>query len=651
MHIGDSRRRSPSILLIEQDYRKDIVEFADNDRKLSFSVLHSKIKRNLRSRARFLVIIFFLLAIFSISLSIFRSQSSLNSQLLWNQNQATYHLPPQSIAQSTIREQPTLSQKISTHPIWKLIRENEIKWESLIAKQSQSLSKAVTEYRRRYGIPPPPNFDKWYEFAKARNVQLIDEYDNIQETLAPFWGLKPATIRARAREAIGFDSNNMIGVLIRNGEIKKIAGGGDWQMNATAYMIKDFIHHLPDMDLAFNIHDEPRVLVPHDDLSRLVSDAEKIGKVAAKAVLEPRNRWSERPPDLNDGSRFEDVKRTRFNVFAHQPTWSHSRMSCPPNSPSRILEDGPKVDNIENYATGELEFIYNHTAFSDICQSPSFSETYGFFDRPNAFNVAHDLIPVFSQSKISSFNDIIYPSPWYWSGKVPYEDSKDMPWSMKKDQMYWRGSTTGGFSRDGSWRRQHRQHMVKKINSNDMAKILINTSEDGNENWQVKAVLRSDYKELFDVHFSHIGQCDPGDCTAQKEFFGIKALAKQNDAWRFKYLIDIDGNAFSGRFYAFLKSKSLVYKLALFREWHSEWLKPWVHYIPMTLRGEEWLEAVRWFAGEDLGKKKAEKIATQGREWANKILRNEDLEVWFFRLLLEYGRLVDENRESVGFVV
>jgi hypothetical protein len=78
-----------------------------------------------------------------------------------------------------------------------------------------------------------------------------------------------------------------------------------------------------------------------------------------------------------------------------------------------------------------------------------------------------------------------------------------------------------------------------------------------------------------------------------------------------------------------------VYKMAVFREWHEEWIKPWVHYIPLSLRGDEWVEAVRWFAGEPSGKHEAERLALQGREWANKVLRNEDLEVWFFRLLLE----------------
>ncbi|EPQ61591.1 Bgt-1767 [Blumeria graminis f. sp. tritici] len=553
--------------------------------------------------------------------------------------------PVKTLPATATNTEPT-PVKNSSHPIWQLILDNEKDWKKKLARQSQSLSEAVTEYRRRYGIHPPPNFDKWYEFAKARNVRFIDEYDNIQQNLAPFWGLKPATIRARAREAIGFDANNLIGALIRNGELQKIAGGSEWQMEATEGMMDGFIKYLPDMDLAFNIHDEPRVLVPYEDLTRLIFIADNQTKPVANATLEPINSWSTRPVDMNDGSRFEDVRRTRFNVFAHQPTWAHSRISCSPDSPARILEDNQMADNLKNYAMGELGFIYNQTAHSDICQSPSFSNKHGFFDRPNAFNVAQDLIPVFSQSKISSFNDILYPSPWYWSGKVPYDSSIDPTWAEKKDQVYWRGSTTGGFSRDGSWRRQHRQQMVQKINSNDRAKILVNKSEDSSEDWQTKEVPRSDFKELFDVHFTHVDQCDPADCDAQKEFFSIKGWAKQNTAWKYKYLIDVDGNAFSGRFYAFLKSRSLIYKLAIFREWHDEWLKPWFHYIPMSLKGDEWVEAVRWFAGEAPGKKNAEKIALQGKEWADKILRNEDLEAWFFRLLLE---LVDDNREVIGY--
>jgi hypothetical protein len=81
----------------------------------------------------------------------------------------------------------------------------------------------------------------------------------------------------------------------------------------------------------------------------------------------------------------------------------------------------------------------------------------------------------------------------------------------------------------------------------------------------------------------------------------------------------------------------LVYKLAIFREWHDEWLKAWVHYIPLSLKGDEYVEAIRYFDQEEAGRLQAKAIANDGREWSEKVLRNDDLEVWYFRLLLEYA--------------
>lgn len=521
-----------------------------------------------------------------------------------------------------------------SHPIWYLINDAEKGFADTMKRQSKTLEQAVLEYRRRYGIPPPPHFDKWFEFAREHNVQLMDEFDMVHDLITPFWGLKPKTIRARAKEALGF-ANQLIGVAIRDQEVKHMEGGAEWQRNATEGMMAKFVQYLPDMDLAFNIHDEPRVVLQNDDLTRLVDKAKRQNMPSSNANPNPKNEFTARPVDLNDGSSFEEIKLTRFNVFAHQPTWTNSRMSCPPDSPSRVLEEDEQADDESKYGFSELGFVYNTTAISDICFSPTLKSTYGFFERPNAFNVVHDLFPIFSQSKISSFSDIIYPSPWYWWEKVAYDEERDMSWAQKKDKLYWRGSTTGGYSRDGGWRRQHRQHFVQKINGRDQAKILVNEGGEESPKWEVKEAPRRDYEEFIDVHFSHIGQCDQGDCDAQKNFFDVTAHVDQQDAWGYKYLLDIDGNAFSGRFYAFLKSHSLTFKLALFREWHYEWLKPWTHYIPLSLRGDDWLETVRFFSRNQIGNNEAERIAMASRDWANKVVRKEDMEVWFFRLLLE----------------
>jgi hypothetical protein len=543
---------------------------------------------------------------------------------------------------------PPKSAPRDTHPMWQLITQGEKDLAEMKKRQSKTLEDAVKEYKKRYHISPPPNFDKWFEFAKKRDTQLPDEFDSIMEMITPFWGLSPATTRARAAEVLGGD-NAMMGISIRKGKITHIKGADEWQRDATQGMLEPFVEYLPDMDLAFNLHDEPRVIVPHEDMVKLVDHAQKVTMPKAEKQEAPRNKFTKKVEGLSDGTGFREVKTTRFNTFAHQPTWTHSRMSCPPESPARALEEDMRRDDMAKYAMTELGFIYNLTASMDICLSPTLEQTYGFFDRPNAFNIVHDLFPVFSQSKVSSFADIIYPSPWYWAHKVQYNESRDMDWNDKQDLFYWRGSTTGGFSREGGWRRQHRQRFVEKLNKNEKAKILDNMGDDDHQKWFPKEVQRRKYKDLMDVHFSHVGQCDEGDCVAQKEFFEIAPGADQQDAWAYKYLLDMDGNAFSGRFYAFLQSKSLIFKFALFREWHAEWIKPWVHYIPLSLQGDEWLEAVRFFDDETLGKKDGERLAMQSREWANQAVRNEDMEVWFFRLLLEYGRVVDDEREFIGF--
>ncbi|QSS64625.1 capsule-associated protein CAP1 [Histoplasma capsulatum] len=555
--------------------------------------------------------------------------------------------------QNSPHERPTTADDFTgpSHPIAELFDDANRKFDDVRARQSKTLKDAVEEYRRRYKLPPPPNFDVWFDFAQKRDVQLIDEFDTIYHSLLPFWGLQPKLIRARAMEVIGFD-NGVIAILIRDGKVSKITGGDEgetWKRNALQNMLEPFVKYLPDLDLAFNVHDEPRVVVPHDDLQRLVVRALDNALPKALRNASPKNSWSPRPKDMNKGDRVDEVRITQFNRYAHQPTWIVSRMSCPVDSPARYL-DGTAADNITSYTYSKLGFLSNSTAFSDICLSPSLQYTFGFFDRPNAFNVVHDLFPIFSQSKVSSFQDIIYPSPWYWAQKVPYDAAKDIEWDKKKEQMYWRGSTTGGFSRAGSWRRQHRQLFVKKINGQDSAKVLErSTTPSGKNAWVLKDVARQKFKDIFNVKFSHIGQCDPEDCKVQAEFFDVVEPASQHDAWNYKHLLDIDGNAFSGRYYAFMQSNSLVYKLALFREWHDERLRAWVHYVPLSLRGDEHVEAVRYLAMEKEGQAIAQKLANQGKEWANSVLRNDDLEVYFFRLLLEYGRIVDDNRESIGF--
>ncbi|KAI5804355.1 glycosyl transferase family 90-domain-containing protein [Geopyxis carbonaria] len=541
---------------------------------------------------------------------------------------------------------PTILSK-GQHPITQLIKEAEERYTSMQNNQSKTLAQAVKEYQRRYKMNPPPHFDKWYEFAKERNVEVIDEYDTIYDSIKPFWGMPPDLVRKRAANSMGFKdegvmkNNKFVHAYIRNGVVKISGQGPDWQKDATGKMIDRFAQWLPDMNLPFNIHDEPRVVVAHDMLAQHLKKADQA--ILSSNKPNPQGRFT-----IGKEGMISEYPQTDFNVFAHQGIWTHAIMSCAPDSPVRSIERVP--DRTDKFLMQPLGFVANKTAQSDICLSPGMETSFGLFDRPNAFNVVQRLYPVFSQSKVSTFGDILYPSPWYWSGKVKYNEADDMPWENKTSALYWRGSTTGGYSRNGGWKRQHRQRVVSNLEADDTATILHKEKQvDGI--WTTKKIPRKDLRALFDVHFSGVGQCDPSDCSQQREHFHVAEPAKQHDAWKSKYLLDVDGNAFSGRYHAFLESRSTVFKLAIFREWHDEWLHPWVHYVPVSLNVEEVAEIMRFFVHEEGGDAVAKRIADEGRRWAKKVLRNEAMDVWFFRLLLEYGRVIDDERDTIGFTL
>ena len=83
-----------------------------------------------------------------------------------------------------------------------------------------------------------------------------------------------------------------------------------------------------------------------------------------------------------------------------------------------------------------------------------------------------------------------------------------------------------------------------------------------------------------------------------------------------KFVLDLDGNSFSGRYYRLLQSKSLVLKQTLFEEWHDDRVFPWVHFVPVSTGFEELPELMRFLATTERGGEIAAQIAADSRVWA-----------------------------------
>ncbi|KAL0062420.1 hypothetical protein AAF712_010699 [Marasmius tenuissimus] len=64
-----------------------------------------------------------------------------------------------------------------------------------------------------------------------------------------------------------------------------------------------------------------------------------------------------------------------------------------------------------------------------------------------------------------------------------------------------------------------------------------------------------------------------------------------------KYLLDLDGNAWSSRFKRLISSGSVVFKSTVYREWWSDRVQPWVHYVPIQVDLSDLWKVFLFFRG------------------------------------------------------
>ncbi|KAK3648763.1 hypothetical protein LTR56_007203 [Elasticomyces elasticus] len=573
------------------------------------------------------------------------------------------------------------SNTVTYHPIDMLIYEAQTHHEAYInqTSASTSLNEAAQTYKARYQRRPPPGFQHWYSYATARNSVVIDDFDSVHRDLLPFFALTPDEVRHRTWQLIANPWNDVAGLSIRSGKVAVMEGvvpTHRWMLDGLVDMIGHFAEWLPDMDLAFNVNDECRVAVPYEQM-------EHMRQIGASAAPEEKmkNVFSDGRTEQWETMPTEPITETPLIEFSWQHTFhGFGNVGCPPGSPARAQRtwDVGTLCTSCTHPHSLGAFLANWTLAGNVCHQPDLADLHGVYLSPAAFKGAHELYPVFSQSKVHGFNDILYPSAWNYIDKAKYDPSPehpDAPWAEKNSSLFWRGATSEGVSPGaGQWRGMTRQRLIHAANdingSTAPRPILLPTHKSTSEGHSTLAYTTwpiSTLAELLsvDVHVvEFIARCGGKDCTDQAaEFAPLVAPSDFQDHWKYKYLLDLDGAGFSGRFLPFLHSHSLPFKAALFREWWDDRVTPWQHFVPIDVRGHGFWATLAYFAGLKgtarlTGKEivleahemEGERIAERGRNWAGQVLRREDMEIYFFRLLLEWGRLTDDARDSIGYV-
>ncbi|KAF5003824.1 hypothetical protein FDECE_9644 [Fusarium decemcellulare] len=546
------------------------------------------------------------------------------------------------------------------HPIDKLIHDAGKSYRALVSKESKTIEEAAQAYRKRRGRHPPPGFDKWFEFAQQHNAIVVEDFwDQVYHDIEPFWGMPQPIIR---KEAYSFEMS----IHIRNGKANSTS---DWFWTLIWLdMIRSIEHLLPDLDMPLNAMDEPRLVVPWEDIDGyLRKGAESRTLLSTKDVMSDYQRLP--PPGRHDRKARIPFKRWEKT----SPYWPIASRGCPPDSQARQAEMKhdfmmpPDIDISNADAHSFQGFVSNFTLSSDICHQPDLQGLNGLLINPISVSSTKVLFPMFGGSKLAINNEILLPPPIYWKGEERFTggDDNDVAWKDKTSKVIWRGVATGGRNKWDNWRGFHRHRFVSMNNQTKVAAVEAGQAVPENfvlpaEEFQLRAQEDGrlgewigEWAEVGFVDLMCSDNTDDGRCWYTDHYFDKVEGMKMQEQFDYKYLPDIDGNSFSGRYLGFLNSTSLPIKATLFREWHDSRLVPWVHFVPMDNRFQDFYGIMEYFLGyRDISghDKVAEKIALEGKEWAEKVLRKEDMQIYVFRLLLEYGRVIADDRDKMGWV-
>ena len=579
------------------------------------------------------------------------------------------------------------------HPVDYLIADAEVQHKAftLQAMKSKTVIAASNVYRLRYGRDPPPRFDKWYDYAKHQSSIIIDDFDSIHEDLLPFWAMSPSAIRRRVSEELSNPWNMIGGVSVREGVVEimtDVEESHEWMLEGIAMMIRPYSRWLPDMDIPFNLNDESRSAVPFKDIHKLKAKGRKAFHSSQSGVrdftVDRARDWQRAPEEPSEDTRFHDE--------SFQDTfYTYGAAGCPPGSKAKAQNHwhyryicptckGP-------HTLGQ--FVSNWTLAANPCHQPDIANLHGHHVSPASFRGTNDLMPVLSQSKAHGYNDIRYPSPWNYLDRAAYKpEGTEIPFTAKNPTLFWRGGTSEGMcAGSGAWKGMTRQrlvHMFNNVSDADAPLVLLSTKpftalssrpaqdisrrqepsylqqrplEDPVPSYAYQHVPPSTLHEHLsvDVHLvSTIDRCNDPDCGVQHFEFEPRWVAPVpfQQHWQYKYLFDLDGAGFSGRFLPFLQSRSLPFKASLMREWWDGRVTAWKHFVPVDIRLDESWSLLAYFAGwkvdggtggssEDEGtrwlmrphEEEGERIANAGRQWAGQVLRKEDMEIYLFRLL------------------
>jgi hypothetical protein len=234
---------------------------------------------------------------------------------------------------------------------------------------------------------------------------------------------------------------------------------------------------------------------------------------------------------------------------------------------------------------------------------------------------AHAPIFVFSKKRLNK-KMILIPDHEHLMGyddlnKTIDEASERSPWDTKEDLAFWRGGTSGGVYTDSNWTSFPRVKLT---------------------------LISSAHPELLDAKFSLLVQGSRQHQEFLTQHHLIAPILYPQDQLRYRYLIDVDGNASTySRFYWILRSNCTPIKqTSSFMQWYYPLLVPYQHYIPVQEDLSDLEEQLHWTKAHN---DQARVIAETSSRFAKDYLNIESTYLYLYALLLKYKACFSDEKQ------
>ena len=506
------------------------------------------------------------------------------------------------------------------------------KTEKLNEIDAVSLNEATLFYELNYGNPPR-HFEKWYAFAIEKKCR-INRYDQLYEQLAPFQNNKEDYEKILQDLKNLFNSTQLTKIEFKEGKLNIDVNNP----RAKTYIaiLERMQQFMPDMKFVINTHAQPVIM----------------GGDLHKGIKSKTNH--------NAG----EIGTVQVRLFEKEDQLV---------STSSVMS---------------MDSLMEKTCIPDPYRE-SIKQGYGLFlSAPEEYQT-FEKAPVLSWGSYPGCSmDILIPSVFHYDYlKITEKPITYSKFSTKHNKLFFRGATSGSpfYENIGEFLPDHicvdacKPHQYQIINPVLLAKRVWLY---GHRQRMVSSA--SFYPKMMDIQFVNGVEMHPDYITeAFKNYFYKTRRIRFEKFFENKFIMDVDGNGYSGRFLKLLQGNSLVFSAHYAKDWFSDIAIPFYHYIPVhmgytninyTVLPELYKTALRKnrvekskfqfnkLDGEDdfntpmgfndMAPKLlyfqnnleiSEQIATRGQSFGKSRLREDDMDCFLFRTFIELYEILQNK--------